>query len=106
MKYLLLLERTDIPPSASSLFERGQELNQYVFTLNQIVFWYNRLKSCTLDVEFSMIENEMLIIDEKLKPAEEEYSWASQGPLEFIYLSISEILTSLSRFYMLCVSFL
>lgn len=79
VKYLMLLERTDIPPSATLLFERRQELNKYVYTLEQIALWYNELKQSTLSFEYALIEDHMVEIDVKLKPAEVEYSWNSRG---------------------------
>uniref|UniRef100_UPI00398EA260 dynein axonemal heavy chain 11-like isoform X1 n=2 Tax=Pristiophorus japonicus TaxID=55135 RepID=UPI00398EA260 len=84
VKYLQILNHSDIPDTAAAIFEKRETLTKYVWTLELMVQWYNKLKQTILEVEFPLIFSELETIDEQLKTAEETVTWQSENCWSYI----------------------
>ena len=78
VKYLKFMSEDEIPASAASLFERHDVLRLWVSCLDQMVNWYNKIRTTVLDVEFPLIEKQLAAIDEQLKSGENELNWSME----------------------------
>ena len=77
VKYLKFMNEETIPNSAAELFERHDTLRLWVSSLDQIVRWYNKVRTTVLDVEMPLIADQLKDIDEQLKGAEHELNWSA-----------------------------
>ncbi|XP_078394996.1 dynein axonemal heavy chain 11-like [Cetorhinus maximus] len=84
VKYLQILNQSDIPEAAAAIFKKRETLTKYVGTLELMVKWYNKLKQTVLEVEFPLIFNELEAIDKRLKAAEETVTWQSENCWSYI----------------------
>ena len=66
------------------MHERQDTFRSFTNSLDLTVTCYNRLKSGTKLVEFNLIKDELLEIDQELKKAEDEFNWNSEGIWEYI----------------------
>ena len=78
VKYLKFMNEEEIPASAASLFERHDTLRLWVSSLDQMVNWYNKIRTTVLDVEFPLIEKQLALIDDQLKSGESELNWSME----------------------------
>ena len=78
VKYLKFMNEEEIPASAASLFERHDTLRLWVSSLDQMVNWYNKIRTTVLDVEFPLIEKQLAAIDDQLKSGETELNWSME----------------------------
>ena len=69
----------NIPAGALELYSRRDELRKYVINLNLSVHFYNRIRQTVLEVEYPLIEKQLIDIDSKLLQAENSLTWNSQG---------------------------
>ena len=92
VKYLKFMAEDEIPASAASLFERHDVLRLWVSCLDQMVNWYNTIRTTVLDVEFPLIETQLAEIDEQLKSGENELNW-SMEVLDYIMTTYELIKT-------------
>ena len=83
VRYLKYMDEETIPDSAALLYERHDTLRLWVASLRQTVHWYNKIRKTVLDVEYPLIESQLVDIDLKLKEAETELNW-SGDVLEYI----------------------
>ena len=99
VKYLKFMNEETIPESAAQvrfslkaifffliifqLFERHDTLRLWVSSLDQIIRWYNKIRTTVLPVELPLIEQQMDEIDAQLKGAETDLNWSSDV-LEYI----------------------
>ena len=79
VKYLELRDVEEIPESAGSIYASNDKLRQYGQNLDLMVRWYNKVRNSVLEVEYPLIEGQLLEIDTQLKQAEEELNWTSDG---------------------------
>ncbi|XP_036354922.1 dynein beta chain, ciliary-like [Octopus sinensis] len=79
VKYLQLANKEDIPAKAFELFEKGETLREYLNNLNLTVALYNKIREQVLEIEMSLIENEMNSFDQQIKAAETSLNWDSPG---------------------------
>ena len=79
MKYLEINGLEEIPPSAGSVYQRKDQLRQYVTNLDLTVQWYNKVRATVLEVEFPLIEAQLREIDTRLQLAETTLTWNSEG---------------------------
>nr|XP_006007896.1 PREDICTED: dynein heavy chain 11, axonemal [Latimeria chalumnae] len=84
VKYLQMLNQSDIPEAASVMFAKRETFIKYIVNLELMVQWYNKLKQTILEVEFPLIEGEIKAIDEQLKAAEETITWRDQNYWEYV----------------------
>lgn len=87
VKYLQMAENESlesIPDSATKVFSRNEEFHRYCANLDLIVAWYNKIRSTVLDVEYPLIECQLINIDEQLKRAENDLNWNSDGIWEYV----------------------
>ena len=78
VKYLKFMSEDEIPASAASLFERHDVLRLWVSSLDQMVNWYNKIRTTVLAVEFPLFEKQLAVIDEQLKSGENELNWSME----------------------------
>ncbi|KAI5103364.1 dynein beta chain, ciliary, partial [Silurus meridionalis] len=97
VKYLKILGQEDIPPCAHDIFTRHETFRKYVANLVLIASGYNQVKAALLPVEFSLIKEEFLNIDEELAYAETSLCWNSKGVWEYIEKMRDTILEVQSR---------
>ncbi|XP_060638089.2 dynein axonemal heavy chain 11 [Anolis sagrei] len=84
VRYLLLLNQPDIPHSALELYNQRGKFTKYIENLELIVQWYNKVKQTVLEVEYPLIEKELIIADDQLKQAEEVFTWEEDNCWEYI----------------------
>uniref|UniRef100_A0A4X2M2C5 AAA+ ATPase domain-containing protein n=1 Tax=Vombatus ursinus TaxID=29139 RepID=A0A4X2M2C5_VOMUR len=77
VKYLLMLEKSDIPESTLAIYEKRNIYLKYVRSLELLVQGYNKLKLSLLEVEQPLIEEELMAIDGQLQEAEKSFTWHS-----------------------------
>ena len=82
-KHTFFLNRP-YPDIAGELHEREDTFRSFCNSLDLTVSCYNRLKSGTAAVEFNLIKEELLEIDQELEKAENEFNWNSEGIWEYI----------------------
>ncbi|XP_044534788.1 dynein axonemal heavy chain 11 [Gracilinanus agilis] len=75
VKYLLMLEKSDIPDSALAIYGKRNIYLKYIGSLELLVQWYNKLKLSLLEVEQPLIEEELKAIDAQLREAEQSFTW-------------------------------
>uniref|UniRef100_A0A803T5S7 Dynein axonemal heavy chain 11 n=1 Tax=Anolis carolinensis TaxID=28377 RepID=A0A803T5S7_ANOCA len=67
---------------------------QYIENLELIVQWYNKVKQTVLEVEYPLIEKELIIADDQLKEAEEVFTWQEDDCwkyIEFLKVQIHDL---------------
>uniref|UniRef100_A0A670JQ67 Dynein axonemal heavy chain 11 n=1 Tax=Podarcis muralis TaxID=64176 RepID=A0A670JQ67_PODMU len=84
VKYLLFLDRSDIPHSALELYKKRGTFAKYIGNLELVVQWYNKVKQTVLEVEYPLIESELRNIDDQLMEAEEIFTWQEENCWEYI----------------------
>uniref|UniRef100_A0A8C8VJF2 Dynein axonemal heavy chain 11 n=1 Tax=Pelusios castaneus TaxID=367368 RepID=A0A8C8VJF2_9SAUR len=57
---------------------------QYIGNLELIIQWYNHLKQTVLEVEYPLIERELIAIDDQLRDAEEVFTWQEENCWKYI----------------------
>lgn len=57
---------------------------QYTGNLELVVQWYNKIKQTVLEVEYPLIEKELIAADNQLKEAEEKLTWQKENCWEYI----------------------
>ncbi|XP_046391607.1 dynein beta chain, ciliary-like [Ischnura elegans] len=87
VRYMNLLEISNIPPEALDLFSRLEALRMCVFNLNETISRYNQIRATCTDLEFDLIEYEMSGIDELIGYSQENYNWNSEGLYNCLKLS-------------------
>lgn len=75
IRYLNFLEMKNIPQVALDLFDKVEQLFDCTQKFNRIVEWYNHLKKHSLDVEYNLIESEMIALDELLETVISKITW-------------------------------
>uniref|UniRef100_A0A5F8GSV7 Dynein axonemal heavy chain 11 n=1 Tax=Monodelphis domestica TaxID=13616 RepID=A0A5F8GSV7_MONDO len=78
VKYLLMLEKSDIPDSALAIYGKRDTYLKYIGSLELLVQWYNKLKLSLLEVEQPLIEEELKTIDAQLQEAEQSFTWQKE----------------------------
>ncbi|KAG7325031.1 hypothetical protein KOW79_011347 [Hemibagrus wyckioides] len=84
VKYLTMLDQDAIPPCAAAIFAKHETFRKYVASLNLIVSVYNQVQATLLPVEFSLMKEELMNLDEELACAENSLCWNSEGIWEYI----------------------
>jgi len=79
VKYLRIGSFEDIPESASTIYNEGDNLWKYITNLDLTVQSYNRVRQTVLEVEYSLIESQLMDIDQHMKLAETTLMWTSDG---------------------------
>ncbi|KAM8981229.1 dynein axonemal heavy chain 11 isoform 1-T1 [Sarcophilus harrisii] len=77
VKYLLWLEKSDIPDSALAIYGKRSTYLKQIGSLELLVQWYNKLKLSLLEVEQPLIGEELRAIDSRLQEAERAFTWRS-----------------------------
>uniref|UniRef100_A0A8C5QHE5 Dynein axonemal heavy chain 11 n=1 Tax=Leptobrachium leishanense TaxID=445787 RepID=A0A8C5QHE5_9ANUR len=96
VKYLQILNHADIPKAALIIFEKRELLRKYIGNLELIVQWYNKLKQTVLEVEYPLIKQDLMVINEQLKDAEELYTWNHDNCWDYI-VSVKSIVHDLEK---------
>lgn len=81
VKYLDQLDSSDreLPTSAANVFQQNETYRKYLQNLDVIVALYNNVRETILDVEYPLIEQQLLDIDQQLERAIAELNWTSSG---------------------------
>lgn len=69
----------NIPKPVLELAEKGEIFQQYISNLNSTVNWYNKIKKYSKSVEFDLIENDIIEIDEMILKGQNDLNWESEG---------------------------
>lgn len=77
--YLKRLEIECIPQEALTLSESDEYFRKYTANLNTTIDWYNKIKRTSKNVEYKLIENEILEIDKLVHQGQYELNWKSEG---------------------------
>ena len=73
-----------LPEKVKEVFKRFNEYRGYKNSLDQTVKMYNYLKRNTVREEYSLIEPEIILLDEKLNPAETTINWKTLDLKDFL----------------------
>lgn len=84
LRYLTMLKPNEIPESIEELYLRNDELYDSLNSAKRIVEYYNNLKTRTLKQELSLIQSEIVQIDENLNKLIDEFIWEDKSKLLFI----------------------
>ncbi|XP_031759446.1 dynein heavy chain 11, axonemal [Xenopus tropicalis] len=84
VRYLQKQSQADIPKEALAIFDKREMLHKYIASLDQLVFWYNKLKRTVLEVEYPLIKDDLKNIDEQLRESEERYTWKDDNCWDYI----------------------
>ena len=81
VKYLEQLDSSDreLPTSAANVFQQNVTYRKYLQNLDVTVALYNNVRETILDVEYPLIEQQLLDIDQQLERAITELNWTSSG---------------------------
>ncbi|BFZ02963.1 hypothetical protein BsWGS_06002 [Bradybaena similaris] len=84
VKYLEIREQEEVPSSASAMYSKNETFRKYVANLDLTVQWYNKVRTTILEVEYPLIEGQLVDIDRQLQRAEKLLNWESDGVWEYI----------------------
>ncbi|XP_030057583.1 dynein axonemal heavy chain 11 [Microcaecilia unicolor] len=84
VKYLQMLNQSNIPEVAINMFEKKDTFLKLLRGLELMIQWYNKIKRTVLEVECPLIEDDMKIISEQLKEAEESLTWKEANCWDYI----------------------
>jgi len=79
VKYLLIYEVDNIPPNAATIFEKNETFIKFVTNLDLIVLEYNKVRRTVLEVEYPIIEGQLVNIDTQLEKAENQLNWTDES---------------------------
>ncbi|NWI20364.1 DYH9 protein, partial [Crypturellus soui] len=79
VSYLSSRQMGSIPPTAAEIYSSKELYRQMVANLELMVNRYNKILKTVLEVEYPLIQKQLLDIDLKLKEAEETLSWQMEG---------------------------
>ncbi|KAG8573239.1 hypothetical protein GDO81_012334 [Engystomops pustulosus] len=96
VKYLQVLNHTDLPKAALNIFEKKEILHKYIGSLELLVHWYNTVKKSVLEVEYPLIKDDIAAIDKQLRDAEERYTWNSGDCWDYI-VQVKSVVYDLER---------
>ncbi|XP_056325895.1 dynein heavy chain 9, axonemal [Danio aesculapii] len=96
VKYLEARQAEIIPDAAAEIYSSRELLWQYVANLELTTGWYNKIISSVLDVEMPLIQGQLTDIDNKLKEAQENLCWISEGIWEYIQ-DVREVVSDLEQ---------
>ncbi|CAH1184540.1 unnamed protein product, partial [Phyllotreta striolata] len=82
--YLKLMEEPDIPEVVLKLAERNETFQQYTTNVSSTVTWYNKIKRTSKEVEFNLIEKDLVEIDKMITVGEEQLNWESEALWEYM----------------------
>ncbi|CAH1986860.1 unnamed protein product [Acanthoscelides obtectus] len=77
IRYLKLTGQENISEDILKISEKDQILQKYISVLTATVTWYNTVKKSSREVEFHLIENDILKIDEMVQIGEKDLNWES-----------------------------
>ncbi|XP_029444925.1 dynein heavy chain 11, axonemal [Rhinatrema bivittatum] len=84
VKYLQMLNQSNIPEAAMHIFEKRDTFIKFLGSLELLVQWYNKIKLTVLEVEYPLLDNDLKIINEQLKEAEESLTWKKANCWDYI----------------------
>ncbi|KGL72843.1 Dynein heavy chain 9, axonemal, partial [Tinamus guttatus] len=79
VSYLSSRQMGSIPPTAAEIYSSKELYRQMVANLELMVNRYNKILKTVLEVEYPLIQRQLLDIDLKLKEAEETLNWQMEG---------------------------
>ncbi|XP_034234645.1 dynein beta chain, ciliary [Thrips palmi] len=84
--YLQQMARQEIPEAASQLYERGETFRKYTNSLSVTIEWYNKVRRCTLPVEFDLVRELVEEVDALVARGlqDGELTWSSSGLWDYI----------------------
>nr|XP_051708760.1 dynein axonemal heavy chain 11 isoform X1 [Oryctolagus cuniculus] len=93
VKYLLMLQKVDIPDAALAIFKSRNTILKYIGNLELLVQGYNKLKQTLLEVEYPLIEEELRTLEEQLKAVATSVTWRDDcwGYIESVKTATSEL---------------
>lgn len=91
VKYLKFLERTDIPESATKLYEQNDKLRQLNANLDRTTSWYNKIRETLNPVEAPIVAKQIEDIDNYLKESETNLHWSSDSVENYTNLARDKV---------------
>ncbi|VEN40996.1 unnamed protein product, partial [Callosobruchus maculatus] len=77
IRYLKLMGQENISEDILKLSEKDETLQKYISILTSTVTWYNTIKKSSKEVEFDLIENDILKINKMVHIGEKDLNWES-----------------------------
>ena len=68
-----------IPESAANVFQQNETYRKYLQNLDVTVTLYNQVRETIMDVEYALIEEQLMDIDQQLEKATSQLNWTSEG---------------------------
>ncbi|XP_056673432.1 dynein axonemal heavy chain 9 isoform X2 [Monodelphis domestica] len=84
VNYLKMRQKRHIPETAAEIFSSREYYRQLIANLELMKNWYNKILKTMLEVEFPLVEEQLLIIDLQLRTAEEKLTWKTEGVWDYI----------------------
>ncbi|KAJ1100516.1 hypothetical protein NDU88_005599 [Pleurodeles waltl] len=84
VKYLKMLNQSHIPRTALNIYSKRDTFLKFIGNLDLVVHWYNNLMQTVLEVESPLLEGEKKKIDERLREAEEFFTWNEESCWDYI----------------------
>lgn len=79
MSYLEPRQMHRIPETAAAMFSSREFYRQLVAKLELMADWYNKVVKTLVEVEFPLVEEELRVIDLRLRAAEGTLNWKTEG---------------------------
>lgn len=101
VKYLEQLDSSDreLPGSAANVFQQNETYRKYLQNLDVTVALYNNVRETLLDVEYPLIEQQLIDIDKQLERAISELNWTSNGESEYTYACTLRVVCHVNGVY-------
>ncbi|XP_050529246.1 dynein beta chain, ciliary-like [Daktulosphaira vitifoliae] len=80
---VLYITIDDLPNEAMELYKREKNLINYKRDINDIVMWYNTLRTKTHNTEYELVQKEIEKIDFLINNAQKNINWSSEEPVQF-----------------------
>lgn len=77
-------DRKDIPPAALEIYKENDTYLSYINNLNYTITSYNKIRETVAEVEYPLIEQQLVAIDRQLSDAENKLTWSTSGIGDYI----------------------
>lgn len=79
IRYLNAIGPYPLPSDLTEFYSRVEQLFSFVQNLNQFITWYNQIRKKSRPVEFSLFEDEVVLIDLLVNCGISFLNWNSPG---------------------------
>lgn len=82
VRYLNLTGTYELPEEVTDFFKRVEELWKFVQNLNQMIIFYNHIRQKSRPVEYSLFEDEVILVDLLIDCGIRFLDWNSPGKIQ------------------------